>query len=331
MKRLFLIAFVALGLAPGTWWRSPTPPRDRFGSLVVTPVAVDAWSAGGMRLLGVWRLESSNRHFHGYSGLAILDDGTLLAASDRGRKLLLSPPGTRGVRATMSPFAGAGTADKGDSDIEALARDPTTGRLWIAYEGTNAIARHGRDFSGEARVAPPAMRDWPSNAGPETMARLADGRFIALSEGDPSYFAEGAPGLLFPADPVEGSSPVGFRFQPPEGFSPVDMAQLPDGRAIILMRRVHWGLPPRFSGKLAIADPDTIAEGEPWGWQLIADLDPPLPLDNYEGMAVQPVAGGEVVLWLISDDNGSRFQRTLLLKLSWSPDEKGRGADRALR
>jgi hypothetical protein len=331
MKRLVLIAFVALGLAPGTWWRSPTPPGDRYASLVVTPVAVDAWSAGGVRLLGAWRLESSNRHFHGYSALAILDDGTLLAASDRGRKLILSPPGTREIRARMSAFAGAGTVHKGGADIEALARDPASGRLWIAYEGTNAIARHRRDFGVEVRVAPLAMRDWPSNAGPETMARLADGRFIVLSEGDPSYFAEGAPGLLFPADPVEGAAPVAFRFRPPEGFSPVDMAQLPDGRTIILMRRVDWGLPPGFSGKLAVADPDTIAEGEPWTWHLVADLGSPLPLDNYEGLAVQPNSGGEVILWLISDDNESRLQRTLLLKLSWRPDEKARGADRARR
>ena len=331
MKRLFLVALVAFGLAPGTWWRSPAPPRDRYASLVVTPVGVGAWSAGGVRLLGAWRLESSNRHFHGYSGLAILDDGTLLAASDRGRKLLLSPPGTREFRAPMSPFAGPGTAVKWQSDIEALARDSATGRLWVAYEGSNAIARHARDFSGEGQVAPPAMRDWPGNAGPEAMTRLADGRFIALSEGDPSYFAEGAPGLLFPADPVEGSTPVAFRFRPPEDFSPVDMAQLPDGRAIILMRRVDWGLPPGFSGKLVVADPDTIAEGEPWSWEVVADLGPPLPLDNYEGIAVQPVPGGEAVLWLISDDNGSRFQQTLLLKLLWSPNEKARGADRAPR
>jgi hypothetical protein len=44
---------------------------------------------------------------------------------------------------------------------------------------------------------------------------------------------------------------------------------------------------------------------------------------------VQPLSSGEAVLWLISDDNAMDFQRTLLLKLLWSPNETARGADRA--
>jgi len=331
VKRLLLIALVAAGIAPGTWWRSPVLPRDRYQPLVMTIERSGSWGAEGLRLLGAWRLESRNRHFHGYSALAVAADGTLLAVSDRGRKLRFAPPPHDGETARMSLFAGSRADTKWQSDIEALARDPVSGRLWVAYEGSNEIVRHERDFGHPVRAAPPAMRDWPGNAGPEAMVRLADGRFIVLAEGDPAYFRDGAPGLLFPADPVGGAEPIVFRFRPPEGFSAVDMAQLPDGRAIILLRRLDWGLPPGFSGKLVVADPAAIVPGDAWAWQPLADLGEPLPMDNYEGIAVQPLPNGEAVLWLISDDNAMNFQRTLLLKLLWSPNEEARGADRAPR
>ena len=42
----------------------------------------------------------------------------------------------------------------------------------------------------------------------------------------------------------------------------------------------------------------------------------PLPRDNYEGLAIMPDATG-VTMWLISDDNRMRYQRTLLLQLHW--------------
>ena len=94
---------------------------------------------------------------------------------------------------------------------------------------------------------------------------------------------------------------------------------------------MRWGLPPRFEGKLLVADPAEIRPGVAWAGRIIADLKAPLPMDNYEGVAVEPGADGEVVLWVISDDNHAKFQRTLLLKLVWRPDEKARGRARAPR
>ena len=42
-------------------------------------------------------------------------------------------------------------------------------------------------------------------------------------------------------------------------------------------------------------------------------LDPPLRLDNFEGIAVQEDAAGTLI-YLISDNNFQPFQRTLLLQ-----------------
>lgn len=329
MRRVILLVIVAIVLAPGTWWRSPPPVPDDRQELQIISLGVPAQPVGEMRLAGAWELRSSNSHFHGYSALAALEDGSLLAVSDRGRRLRFSPPGAPATPAWLGPFSEASAGDeKRLADIESLARDPLTGRLWVAYEGSNLIERREPDGRIE-RAGPAAMRDWPSNAGPEAMVRLADGRFVVLSEGRTDWTRNETHGLLFPGDPVEGAEPVPFRFAPPQGSRPVDMAQLPDGRVLVLLRSIEWGLPPGFSSKLVVADPQRIAAGESWRGNVVAEIAAPLPTENFEGLAVAAGAGGETVVWLISDDNQSIFQRTLLLKLVWRPNEKARGTSRA--
>jgi hypothetical protein len=106
---------------------------------------------------------------------------------------------------------------------------------------------------------------------------------------------------------------------------------LPDGRALILLRKVLWGIPPHFAGKLMLADPATIRAGKAWRAEPLADLASPLPSDNFEGLAVAPAGDGGTTLWLISDDNDSIAQRTLLLRLRWPANAKARGNLRAPR
>ena len=49
------------------------------------------------------------------------------------------------------------------------------------------------------------------------------------------------------------------------------------------------------------------------------DLAPPMTVDNYEGIAAVPRADGTVRFYLISDDNASASQRTILLAFDWRP------------
>src|SRR5690606_4747375 len=132
MWRLALLLVVAAGLAPGTWWRSALPPPDRSEELTVVELPVERRSLGEFTLAGAWQLSSSSEHFHGYSGLVALDGGRLLAASDRGRMLLFAPPGRPQQPPVLGHFAGEAAA-KRFADIEALTRDPGSGRIWAAY------------------------------------------------------------------------------------------------------------------------------------------------------------------------------------------------------
>jgi hypothetical protein len=321
LRRLLAVGLLVLALAPGLWLRSDPRWRDHGGSPTLrferlparTP---DSWPAE-LRLLGAWHLTSGKHRFGGYSALLVTEGGTLTAVSDTGETLRMGTPDRPGVAAPRFGRVRKQDPLYFDDDIEAATADPRTSWRWYAYEDSNEIRRFksAHDTVG-ARAAPPAMRDWNRNGGPEAMSRLADGRFIVLEEDAPWLSSGGRPGLLFPSDPVEGARPLEFSFRPPIGYDPSDMAALPDGRVVILLRVVDPLRPPFFEAMLVVADPATIAAGQEWRWHKLADLKGAVPRDNFEGLAIVPDSSG-VTMWLISDDNFTRFQRTLLLQLHW--------------
>lgn len=319
MRRLLAIMAVALLAAPGTWWRAPPPgPPNRTERINFVPLAVARDRVGAARLLGAWRLDSPYTGFGSFSAMVPLGNGRLLAASDTGRAIEFGEPGGPPQPVSIGWFAGRKQPNKYVVDIEAMTRDPKTGRLWVAYEGSNAIERLEPDFTGSRRAHPAGMRDWIGNTGPETMVRLSDGRFIVISEGRGGLSETGYPGLLFAGDPTDGGPATAFHLATRDGFRPVDAALLPDGRVLLLLRRLKW-FPPGFASKLIVADPADIRAGQAWSGHEIATIAAPLPSENYEGLAVDEARGdgGAVDIWLISDDNLNPWQRTLLLHLRW--------------
>ncbi|MXP15280.1 esterase-like activity of phytase family protein [Altererythrobacter confluentis] len=317
--RLILVFLLLLALAPGTWVRSAFPPADLAAAVQVTPLPLDVRHAASIDIVRGWRLTSQNDHFGGYSALLALPGGTLLAASDRGRSLRLHVSDQGPVAAGMGFMSGTSDTDKHLVDIESMTRDPATGRIWVGYEGANAIDRLDGDMAGATRVRPTAMQRWSENSGAEAMVRLADGRFIVLAEGSRRASDTAFPGVLFASDPIGGGAGQTFRFAAPDNYRPVDMVQIPDGRVLVLVRRFHLGLPPRFTTRLMVADPADIRAGGLWKGTVIASFAAPLPSDNYEGIAVRPRADGRLDLWMISDDNRASFQQTLLLQMRWDP------------
>lgn len=317
--RWLVLIGVIIGLTPGTWIRSAIPKANYDQILTLTPLDVPDGNIGAMEVTGAWQLNSPNSLFGSYSSLLIDDDGRFLSASDAGQLLRFPKPGAAGdVR--IETFAGRTVRRKKFIDIESLTRDPETGQIWVGFEGSNAIERFDAALTKSERAEPPQMQDWPSNSGPESMARLADGRFIALSEGYNDWGGAGFPGLLFPSDPVAGAKALEFTFTPPSGYRPVDMVQIPDGRALILVRAVHFGPLPYFTSKIVLADPSAITEDALWSGEVIGEIAPPMPSDNMEGISFEENPDGSLTVWIISDDNGAGFlQRTILMRLIWDP------------
>ncbi len=313
-RRLLAACAVALICAPGTWLRSDvvtTVPQDIAFARIqpAGPVAASSWA-----LEGVWHYDSKGALFGGFSAMLALGPDTLRAFTDRGYRITLTAPDLPGKRPHMNrQFVDRGW-DYDLIDSESATRDPETGDYWIGYEQVHAIQRNTIASSPDGvRDLRPLVK-WPDNAGIEAMARLDDGRFVILPEG-------GRRGLIFARDPVAGGAPQRFTFRTPvPGFVATDLAQLPDGRLLVLMRDVVWPSRetwPPFSSLLAIGDPP--AAGGTFAPQVTLRLDGVIPRENYEGLALRPRGDGKVDVWVISDDNFSLFQRTLLAKLVFDP------------
>ncbi|QJQ32219.1 esterase-like activity of phytase family protein [Sphingomonas lacunae] len=300
------------------------PPQRNDSQLIsARPVAIDSDRSSDRRvgtliITEAWEIDSANTGFGGYSAMALLDERRFLLASDTGllAGFTLGRDGRIDRQFIAPPPAGPGKGNfKVDRDMEALTADRARGQFWAAYEHSNQIWRFSRGFArSDGHVAPAAMRRWHANGGAEAMVRLIDGRFLILSETTGARGGGGTAALLFPTDPVESpnAEPIQFAYDAQGRGRVTDAAQLPDGRILLLQRRLS--LVDGFVSTLSVAHVDTIRTGGIWRSQTLALFSPPLVTENFEGLAVEDSPEGAVI-WMISDDNLTKWQRTLLLRL----------------
>lgn len=322
--RKVLAVALAICLAPGLLLRETPPPRDASQRVELRPLALAGVpQMGPFTLSGAWQLDSPDWRFGGYSALAVPTKGRLLAFSDQGYLLDLTQPGSPRAAPRIARLFGGKVPLKQDRDVEAVTRDPATGRLWLALEGRNAIAPLGKDLSIERLVRPPVMQGWPDNSGPEAIVRLADGRFVVMAEAYAGLADwSGHPALLFAGDPSDaGTAALRFTLAGPSGYRPTDAALLPDGRMLLLMRRLVWPFPARFAVKLVLADPAEVVPGGRLQAIELGTFAAPWPVDNYEALALEAGADGAITAWVMSDANSAVTQRNLLLRLAFRMED----------
>ncbi|MCX9148346.1 esterase-like activity of phytase family protein [Erythrobacter sp. WG] len=332
MWRLLFLAVVVVGLAPGTFLRTPIGTRADVAVVTVTPRADRTGVSGDLRLSGVWELTSPHGWFGGFSALVQGDGAALIAGTDRGFLLDLDLAGDA-PRAVPGSFRFVGITGRGRTefvDLESLTRDPATGTLWGGFEYENLIVRWRQDGT-RTITAPPEIADWDLNSGPEAMTRLADGRFLLIEEGSHEGVRREHQTFLYPGDPARGGAPRPAHFAAPDWYSPVDATGLPDGRLLILLRRVRYAIPARFDTAIVIADPATIRPGAVWQGRIIQRLAGGIFADNFEGIAYVPSAADPAMgdIWLISDNNFSVFQRSLLVRFAWPGAQAARTDEKA--
>jgi hypothetical protein len=221
--------------------------------------------------------------------------------------------------AVMAPMLGPDgqtLASRRWYDTESIA--PDGGTLYVSIERVNRIVRfdYGRDgllARGHPIELPAGMRTLPYNKGVEAMAFVPrhlplGGTLIAISER--GLDREGnIIGFL-----IGGPRPGTFSVRRTAEFDVSDAAQLPAGDLLILERKFSWtkGLYIRMR-RIALADvrPGAVVDGPS-----LLDADLGFAIDNMEGLSVHRSPAGETVLTLVSDDNFSPIQRTLLLQFT---------------
>ena len=313
MRRLLLAAliFLAVGPVPGALIRYPQ--EDLTQRAAARPLIFAPDEGGGMRFVRGWHLVSPHSRFGGFSAIARTAPGQFLLIGDNGHSTRLSLD-SRGavaaVRVRALPTIDGRPARKAAADTEAMVIDAASGKVWVALEGVNAIWRLDSGLSQiESRCNLPGPR-WPTNRGPEAMARLADGRTVVFSE-DADDDPRGRAALIYSGDPAApGPAPVRFFYDSAGRGLVSDAAALPDGRILLVHRRL--GFNPVFTTIVAIIDPADITEGAVVRARTIGRVPRPL-AENYEGAAIA-VERGRTWLWLVADDNFNVWQRSLLLQ-----------------
>jgi hypothetical protein len=277
---------------------------------------------GPLRPLGGLVIDAAALGGGGFSGAHLAPDLTLTMISDRGhwaeaRLLLdgLTPVGLAPLRhGALHDEAGRPLPRGFAADAEALARLPD-GTWLVAFERRHRIRAYRRlDGPGLYVAAPPGLEAAPSNGGLESLAVLPDGRLFAIAE---TFSPPERPELRHAWLGVPGRW-TSLYWQPAPGFHPTDAAILPDGRALVLERR--FSLLGGFSARLVMTAPDalrSVREGAVLRGETILMLDDaPLPSENWEAVAVTRL-GDQTLVALISDDNESILQRSLLLLFTW--------------
>ncbi|MGI9436482.1 MAG: esterase-like activity of phytase family protein, partial [Geminicoccaceae bacterium] len=194
-------------------------------------------------------------------------------------------------------------------DAEALTADGAGG-LVIAYEGHHRLRRLLLDDLHRipARLPLPDGLGGPSNSGMETLATLEGGRLLAIAERVGAWGGVGLSAWL-----VDDERAHYLVYVPEPNFVPTGGDRL-DDRLFVLERQFSMlgGFRNRIAA-VSTADikPDAHLEGETLAIFRWGDFG-----QNFEAIAARRAPDGRLLLYLLSDDNFSMLQQTLLLQLS---------------
>jgi hypothetical protein len=286
-------------------------PRDRsrvrFGALEYRSGLVLTSGYRGFGGLSGWRLDPKGERFIALSDRGGWFTGRIVYA---GREMT----GLADVEAApmLGPDGRPITA-RGWYDSESIALDGSL--VYVGLERVNQVLRF--DFSkgftrsrGEVVPLPPAARKLPNNKGLEALAMVPKGQPLAGTLIAISERGLDASGNLI-AFLVGGPSPGQFSVRRTENFDVSD-AVLLSGDLLILERKFSWltgvGIRIRRIPLKSVA-PGALVDGPS-----IFEADLGEEVDNMEGIDAHVTAEGDTVLTMVSDDNFSMLQRTLLLQ-----------------
>lgn len=291
----------------------PLMPNDR-----------DATKVGHLRYMGGLLITSTDRRFGGLSGLVVSADGKrLVAISDHAfwlsARLSYMAGGLSGLTdAVLAPMLDAlgKPLRPPNADAESLASLggfplDAGGMVDVGFETRDRVERFalGRDgFLARAVPVsmPEALQHAVANKGLEGLVKLPDGRLLAITEHSLDAHGNMIGWIVAPSGESQSLS---LKRDAPFDLS--DMALGADGALYTLERRYTKVAGPGF--RIRRIKADTLQAGAILDGEVIADLDLDYSIDNMEALYVRRSETGKQLFYVLSDDNYSAAQRTLLL------------------
>jgi hypothetical protein len=322
MQRARLVRLLLAASLGGLLWTAPASADPVAITAIPTGLEtgeLPSHSVGRLIYRGGFVLRSPDKRFGGLSGLWVSEDGgRMVAVSDNADWLTANLTYDRrgwlagiadGEMGRLKGLNGLALShDHTQRDAESLTRLNDGGwlvsferdhRLWV-YDGGLP------PFSGKpkALAVPPGLKDAPFNDGVEAVAALPDGRILAISEG--LIVAPGQAAAWI----GDGTVWQRLSFALHEDYQATGAKALPNGDVMVLERRFTPVTGPGARLRLIPASsivPDAVLTGE-----ALAEIRPPLNVDNMEGLAVRR-GKDETLVYLLSDDNFQVIQKTLLM------------------
>jgi hypothetical protein len=323
--------------APRALAQKPIPP-DEFS--VPAPVAIEVNARpiaafdnsdhsrtrfGALEYRSGLVLTSGFRAFGGLSGLRLDAKGErFISFSDKGNwftgRIVYEGRAMTGLAdveaAPMLGPDGKPITTRGWFDSESIALDGQV--VYIGLERVNKVLRF--DFAkgftrarAEEVPLPAAVAKLPFNKGLEALVFVPKGLPLAGTLIAMSERGLNAEGNLI-AFLVGGKTPGQFAVRRTDKFDISDAVLLPSGDLLILERKFSWlsGIGIRIR-RIALASiaPNALVDGPAI---FTADLGDEV--DNMEGIDAHVTPEGDTVLTMISDDNFSMLERTLLLQFT---------------
>lgn len=279
----------------------------------------DATTFGQLEYLGGLVLTSANPEFQSLSSVRFLPDGRhFIAVADTGQwidgtierdadgKLV----GLSDV--TVNPMKNTDGLHPGKSDMDAESLSIIGDRVLVGFENKHRIDSyplHGHEDATATRgpaylIAPHELR---ANGSFEALATNASGKTVLITEKSIDQ-----DGNLFAAI-IEGPRKGIFKVVKRQDFDITDAAFLPDGDLLVLERR--FSLMAGVAMRIRRLSGDQIEPGAVVDGPVIMQADGRrYEIDNMEGMDAITMPDGSVHLIIVSDDNNSLFQKTLMLE-----------------
>ena len=230
------------------------------------------------------------------------EDGNLIGLSDAQLTPITGPNG--------KPLTGR------YRDAEALALTAYDGAVLLAFEQHHRILRFEVGGHLDARrlaaevpqllKTPGELTEFNGNSAMEGLVTLADGGLLILTEGLDNERAS-KPGWIL----RDGAKPARLDYRRAARFRPTGATRLGDGDILVLERR--YTLIGGVAALLRRISKHSIQPGALLDGVELARLAPPLTVDNMEGISARQDSAGRTLIYLLSDDNYSVLQRTLLL------------------
>ena len=317
-----MLALGACGVAGAAWWARADSAGVRALAITAEALSLDAGDptlerVGRLIYRGGLRLSAGDPRFGGWSDLRVAaDGGAFTAVSDRGAWLeaRLDYDSRHHLRSLGAARIGslidtAGRPLRGFmADAEGLARLPGGGFI-VAFERRHRFWRYPAaeppfSVAPQALPAPAELARLRANGGIEAFTRLSGGALLALAEDS----GEGGTHAGWIGD---GRTWEWLSYQAEEGFSPTALAESPGGEVLVLERR--FSLLGGWSARVVRLARGDIRAGAVLRGAEIARISSPLTRDNFEGLGTARGPRGETLIYLLSDDNFSALQSTLLL------------------